>query len=261
MRGASHWSARRAGKARRGRPGSQETSLRPQARSPRGKGWLSCTTIAQPACWPVSSASRSPAPAVAAGRPTSTVRVEGQAATLRRGARPSDHDRRAVDKDGDQLVHRHQRGRRARGRRPAATGAALRLRQLRRRARSSARRTLRRANGDYWSFWVNDRAATTSASATSSCRRATRSCSRRPASTAAPTCAPPGLPARARRVPADGTRRRAGRPSTVVDATTATGAPASAGRAARGVRAAASTSRRAPTARRRSRSRRRASAR
>src|SRR3954452_12084613 len=30
----------RAGKARIGRPGSQETSLRPEGRSPRGKGWL-----------------------------------------------------------------------------------------------------------------------------------------------------------------------------------------------------------------------------
>src|SRR5215210_1903885 len=38
---AGHWHRlARAGKARKGRPGSQETSLRPQAFSPRGKGWL-----------------------------------------------------------------------------------------------------------------------------------------------------------------------------------------------------------------------------
>src|SRR3954451_12998045 len=70
----------RAGKARIGRPGSQETSLRPEGRSPRGKGWLISMhkLITGLVAGLVLLAT---APAAFAG-PTVTVRVEGQSGTL-----------------------------------------------------------------------------------------------------------------------------------------------------------------------------------
>ena len=85
------------GKARRGRPGSQETCLRPKPTSPRGKGWLhahvsSHLTVTLLAGCPLASPARRRRPLAAGDPATVTVRVEGfnaDAARRRRRSRPT----------------------------------------------------------------------------------------------------------------------------------------------------------------------------
>src|SRR5829696_2489116 len=81
---------RGTGKARKGRPGSQETSLRPQSPNPRGKGWLLAVppSFSRPRGRPSRARPRAPArPRTArARRPHRHDPRGGQGEDLRRGA-------------------------------------------------------------------------------------------------------------------------------------------------------------------------------
>ena len=157
-----------------GRPGSQETSLRPPSRTPSWKGVaLSMKLSLSPASIAGLLARRS-ARARRAG--DVTVRVEGAARTLRRSARVTTDARVPVSKAAHDCAGT-QRRRRARSRHRGQLGGRL-LRRPRatyvdldhgRGARPAPR---------FWSLWINHKYVASSARARPSCRRATTCCSR-----------------------------------------------------------------------------------
>ena len=134
----------RTGKARRGRPGSQETSLRPQARSPRGKGWL----LAAPSSrrpggrFPLPRRSRRRA-AAAPARPSPSASRARTARCSRSGDRDARRPLRRAPAtatcDGNERRPRAlERATARRLGRPARSSAAPSTRRSARRTRSSA---------------------------------------------------------------------------------------------------------------------------
>ena len=138
-----------------GRPGSQETSLRPQARSPRGRGG-SLQFHRSPAWWPVSSASPWRAPALSAPTSPSVPRRDRRPCSKRQGDGRSPTPSKARPTDG---LHRNERRRRARGAPGANWDRAARL--------APRERILGESHDfsrpDYWAVWLDARRATSAA--------------------------------------------------------------------------------------------------